>query len=99
MILNPSNIRHSTPFHEEMKYLDFRQKYSRRILNSLLSVSFGDETLRLMPDILRQDKKKVKVLFGNNNRNLQSMECNVHESTFAYGQVILFYHSFLKVTG
>ena len=34
---------------------DFRQKYSaaRRIFNSLLGVSSGDETLRLMLDILR----------------------------------------------
>ena len=38
-----------------MKHLEVRQKYSaaRRIFNSLLSVSSGDETLRLMLDILR----------------------------------------------
>ena len=38
-----------------MKYFEVCQKYSaaRRILNSLLSVSSGDETLRLMLDILR----------------------------------------------
>ena len=38
-----------------MKHLKVRQKYSaaRRIFNSLLSVSSGDETLRLMLDILR----------------------------------------------
>ena len=37
-----------------MKHLEIRQKYSteRRIFNSLLSVSSGDETLRLMLDIL-----------------------------------------------
>ena len=37
-----------------MKHLEVRQKYSpaRRIFNSLLSVSSGDETLRLMLDIL-----------------------------------------------
>ena len=37
-----------------MKHLEVRQKYSpaRRIFNSLLSVSSGDETLRLMFDIL-----------------------------------------------
>ena len=39
-----------------MKHLEVRQKYSAasRIFNSLLSVSFGDETLRLMLDILRE---------------------------------------------
>ena len=37
-----------------MKLLEVRQKYSAasRISNSLLSVSSGDETLRLMLDIL-----------------------------------------------
>ena len=37
-----------------MKHLEVRQKYSaaRRIFNSLLGVSSGDETLRLMFDIL-----------------------------------------------
>ena len=41
-------------FHHQMKHLEVRQKYSaaRRIFNSLLSVSSGDETLRLMLDIL-----------------------------------------------
>ena len=40
-----------------MKHLEVRQKYSaaRRTLNSLLSVSSGDETLRLMLDILLKD--------------------------------------------
>ena len=39
-----------------MKHLEVRQNYSaaRLIFNSLLSVSFGDETLRLMLDIFRQ---------------------------------------------
>ena len=43
-----------TVFHHQMKHLEVRQKYSaaRRIFNSLLSVSSGDETLRLMLDIL-----------------------------------------------
>ena len=37
-----------------MKHLEVRQKYStaRRIFNSLLGVSSGDETLHLMFDIL-----------------------------------------------
>ena len=41
-----------TVFHHQMKHLEVRQKYSaaRRIFNSLLGVSSGDETLRLMFD-------------------------------------------------
>ena len=43
-----------TVFHHQMKHLEVRQKYfaARRIFNSLLGVSFGDETLHLMFDIL-----------------------------------------------
>ena len=39
-----------------MKHLEVRQKYSaaRRIFNSLLGVSSGDETLHLMLDILHE---------------------------------------------
>ena len=39
-----------------MKHLEVGQKYSaaRRIFNPLLSVSSGDETLRLMLDILHK---------------------------------------------
>ena len=46
-----------TVFHHQMKHLEVRQKYSaaRRIFNSLLGVSSGDETLRLMFDILHQN--------------------------------------------
>ena len=46
-----------TVFHHQMKHLEVRQKYSaaRRIFNSLLGVSSGDETLHLMFDILHQD--------------------------------------------
>ena len=45
-----------TVFHHHMKHLEVLQKYSatRRIFNSLLGVSSGDETLRLMFDILLQ---------------------------------------------
>ena len=41
----------------EKKHLEVRQKYSaaRRIFNSLLGVSSGDETLRLMFDILLEN--------------------------------------------
>ena len=43
-----------TVFHQQMKHLKVRQKYSaaRRIFNSPLGVSSGDETLRLMLNIL-----------------------------------------------
>ena len=48
-----------TVFHHQMKYLEVRQKYSgsaaRRIFNSLLGVSSGDETLHLMFDILHHN--------------------------------------------
>ena len=52
-----------TVFHHQMKHLEVRQKYSaaRRIFNSLLGVSSGDETLHLMFDILHQ---KFSILFG-----------------------------------
>ena len=44
-----------TVFHHQVKHLEVRQKYSaaRRIFNSLLGVSSGDETLRLMFDTLQ----------------------------------------------
>ena len=46
-----------------MKHLEVRQNYSaaRLIFNSLLSVSSGDETLRLMLDIFRQRAVKLGV--------------------------------------
>ena len=45
-----------TVFHHQMKHLEVCQKYSaaRRIFNSLLGVSSGDETLHLMFDILHK---------------------------------------------
>ena len=48
-----------TVFHHQMKHLEVRQKYSaaRRIFNSLLGVSSGDETLHLMFDILHQSSQ------------------------------------------
>ena len=51
-----------TVFHRQMKHLEVRQKYSatRRIFNSLLGVSSGDETLRLMFDILRETRQRKK---------------------------------------
>ena len=49
-----------TVFHHQMKHLEVCQKYSatRRIFNSLLGVSSGVETLRLMFDILLQNVSK-----------------------------------------
>ena len=57
MILFEKNYQtFDTVFHHQMKHLEVRQKYSaaRRIFNSLLGVSSGDETLHLMFDILLQ---------------------------------------------
>ena len=50
----------NTVFHHQIKHLEIRQKYSaaRHIFNSLLGFSFGDETLRLMLDILGQKTNK-----------------------------------------
>ena len=48
-----------------MKHLEVRQKYSaaRRIFNSLLGVSSGDEALRLMLDVLLQTcLKQIRLL-------------------------------------
>ena len=47
-----------------MEHLEVRQKYSaaRRILNSLLSVLFGDETLRLILDILHIDVYRFNLM-------------------------------------
>ena len=46
-----------------VSYLEVRQKYSaaRRIFNSLLGVSSGDETLRLMFDILHQRQQQLRI--------------------------------------
>ena len=54
IILFDKNIKHSTQFHHQMKYPEVRQKYSaaRRIFNSLLGISSGDDTLRRILDIL-----------------------------------------------
>ena len=51
-----------------MKHLEVRQKYSaaRRIFNCLLGISSGDETLRLMLDILLVVKHLNQKLYGNN---------------------------------
>ena len=58
-----------TVFHHHMKHLKVRQKYSatRRIFNSLLGVSSGDETLHLMFDILPQSHWDVHVVLSWSN--------------------------------
>ena len=45
-----------------MKHLEDRQKYSaaRRIFNSLLGVTSGDETLHLMFDILHEEPEEYQ---------------------------------------
>ena len=60
-----------TVFHHQMKHLEVRQKYSaaRRIFNSLLGVSSGDETLHLMFDILLQTSKSN---ISNTRRSVSS---------------------------
>ena len=63
-----------TVFHHQMKHLEVRQKYSaaRRIFNSLLGVSSGDETLHLMFDILHNNQeKKYPVIEGRSNKNFE----------------------------
>jgi len=49
-----------------MKHLEVHQKYSaaRRIFNSLLSVSSGDETPRLMLDTILQEKSFVSLFIN-----------------------------------
>ena len=61
-LISPSKMRRKyqtfdTVFHHQMKHLEVRQKYSatRRIFNSFLGVSSGDETLRLTFDILLEN--------------------------------------------
>ena len=53
-----------------MKHLEVRQKHSatRRIFNSLLSVSSGDEALRLVFNILRH----INILIQN---TIQVLSC------------------------
>ena len=70
-----------TVFHHLMKHLEVRQKYSatRRIFNSLLGVSSGDETLRLMFDILHEQCVSSHV--GCMNCKLR-FKCNLQINVF-----------------
>ena len=65
-----------TVFHHQMKHLEVRQKYSaaRRIFNSLLGVSSGDETLHLMFDILLQTLKVQEVEYTYSSTNFRNYE-------------------------
>ena len=58
-----------------MKHLEVRQKYStaRRIFNSLLGVSSGDETLRLMFDILLEEAGLDIPLPANNTKGRRQL--------------------------
>ena len=76
-----------TVFHHQMKHLEVRQKYSaaRRIFNSLLGVSSGDEKLHLMFDILLQMHLAVKTGSHYAKLNLGSFSCgNFHSSYDSY---------------
>ena len=68
-----------TVFHHQMKHLEVRQKYSaaRRIFNSLLGVSSGDETLHLMFDIL-PEKWIVQVTSRSGRTKLITKRRNRH---------------------
>ena len=73
MILSENKYQtFDTVFHHQMKHLEVRQKYSaaRRIFNSLRGVSSGDETLRLMFDILLEAFSKRYSYTGIHSRPL-----------------------------
>ena len=61
-----------TVLHHQMKHLEVRQKYSaaRRIFNSLLGVSSGDETLHPMFDILLQILCCLSRFFHSDQANI-----------------------------
>ena len=64
-----------TVLHRQTKHLEVRQKYfaARRIFNSLLGVSPGDETLmRLMLGILRQIQPRPQFLLRQTKNPLES---------------------------
>ena len=65
-----------------MKHLEVREKYSaaRRIFNSPRSVSSGDETLRLMLDILLENRTNYNSCKGEHaflkvTNNVRVMFC------------------------
>ena len=82
-LISPSKMRRKyqtfdTVFHHQMKHLEVRQKYSatRRIFNSLLGVSSGDETLRLMFDILLETFKLQNHFQNHHFQTFYSLKVN-----------------------
>ena len=75
-----------TVFHHQIKHLAVHQKYSagRRIFNSLLCVSSGDETLRLMLDILHHTCNQRGAVSGSLGRLLPSRPYTVKRATCTY---------------
>ena len=69
-----------------MKHLEVRQKYSaaRRIFNSLLGVSSGDGTLRLMFDIL------LEPLVSASGKLLLAGDLNFHVNNLSEGNAYQF---------
>ena len=86
-----------TVFHHQMKHLEVRQKYSatRRIFNSLLGVSSGDETLRLMFDILLQNGAARLVLRTRSSEHITPVIRQLHwlpiKQLIAYKILLLTY--------
>ena len=75
-----------TVFHHQMKHLEVRQKYSaaRLIFNSLLGVSSGDGTLRLMFDIL------LEPLVSASGKLLLAGDLNFHVNNLSEGNAYQF---------
>ena len=69
-------------FHQQMKHLEVCQNYSaaHHIFNSLLSVSSGDETLRLMLDIFLQNQARARML---DFQKVSHVPRDQHARTFA----------------
>ena len=72
-----------TAFHHRMEHLKVRQKYSnaRRIFNSFLSVSFGDETLRLILDILHIDVYRFNLIRQAREHDQLHVKTHTHTHT------------------
>ena len=66
-----------------MEHLKVRQKYStaRRIFNSFLSVSFGDETLRLILDILHIDVYRFNLIRQAREHDQLHVKTHTHTHT------------------
>ena len=76
-----------------MKHLEVRQKYSaaRRIFNSLLGVSSGDETLRLMFDILRENRMEIitsSITSQSTSKTILNKEISTYSGAHDYLKII-----------